>query len=319
MKSKFFLILLLIWMVQASGTLAAPAAPFVIRIPAERILVEPKITFWDLGTVSGVLPENQAVLQRIEMGLVPLPGQVRTFSREYLSFILRQHHFSQEWELKMDKQLTVRSDATCIVKSQLEAAVFQLFDKRPPQFTKRWVELENTPAAVWLAKGDWRIKASVNGAEPAIGPILFKVMLDDGKTSRELNIAGRLRASAFLYRAKRDLGYKVALATSDFERIEMELTSSREFTGDFSAPLRSLKPIRQGEILRADQCQLVPLVQKNHEVKVIVKGSDLEVNLTGIAATDGWSGDEILIVNPTSQKKFHGRVVDLNTVEVNVK
>ncbi|HBF37394.1 MAG TPA: flagella basal body P-ring formation protein FlgA, partial [Firmicutes bacterium] len=152
-----------------------------------------------------------------------------------------------------------------------------------------------------------------------VGAALFKVVLSKDSESRVLNISGKVRATALVYRALRDLSYQSVLNSADFELIEMELENGKEFVGDLQSGIRTTKLIKQGEILRKDWFQPVPLISKDQEVKVTVKDENVAVNILGIAKADGWLGDEIMVTNPLSHKSFKSRVTGNGIVELNLQ
>lgn len=288
-----------------------------VFVIADAVTVKgPEIHFSDLGTLRNGTEEDRRNLQQITLGAAPLPGQVRKLSRSYLELLLKQHQTTGDLALEMGDQVEIRVAAVCIKAADLEAAVQKLIPAKKSQIIKEWLELRNLPEAIWLSNSDWRIEASQLNGIPELGPVLFKVILTNGNERRVLNLSGRIHATALVYKARRDLPRFTELDPEDFEAVESGLTNGSELLGTLPAGMRTTKPFHRGEILRSDQIQTIPLVQKGQEVGVIVKSDRLEIRIIGIAKSDGWLNDWIQLQNPSSRKLFRGKVIGKDLVEV---
>lgn len=273
----------------------------------------------DLGVVRGGQSDVSEYLKQVELGPIPLPGQQRVLSRDYLNSLLKQYRFPFMIELEMDDEVVVKSLAVSIDGESIKKSIEALVLEKKPHYLKRWVELRNIPEKILLSPGEWKIEVFFAGNPMEVGPVLFKVVLKKGTESRVLNISGKIRATALVYRALRNISYQSVINPSDFELVEMELENGKEFLGDIQSGSRTIKLIKQGEVLRRDWIQPLPLVSKDQQVKVTVKDENVAISILGIAKTDGWLGDEIMITNPLSHKIFKARVIGNGIVELNMQ
>ena len=296
----------------------AGAENFIIEIPENITVAGPKIFLSDLGQIHGGNVEFREYLKKVDLGLAPLPGQVRILSKEYLGLLIQQYKARQMPILKMSNRVTVKVEATCIKAEDLNQAIQKIVAAKQSKPIKKWVELRNLPSEIWVSKGDWQINVKTIGNLPEVGAVLFKVSLVKEKENRTLNVSGRIRAIANVYRTIREIPVHSKVTPADFERIEIELISGREFLGEIEADTRTTKNMKYGEVLRDEHIQTIPAVEKGHEVKVIVTDEQLVIQITAIAAEDGWLGDKISIINPISRKAFHGQVIGSGKVEVNL-
>jgi flagella basal body P-ring formation protein FlgA len=301
--------------VQGEGSEVATAT---FEIPEMATIGGPKIFLNDLGTVINGPNNVSDYLKQVDLGTVPAPGQVRNFSREYLNSIIRQYNFPVTINLQMGEQVVVKSIAACIPGAEIEKSIQNLFVEKESHIIKKWVELRNMPELLWLSQGDWKIAAFPVGNLPEVGNALFKVILTKGKETKVINISGRIRATAQVYRALRNISHQAQISETDFELVAMELVNGRELVGEIPNQSRSTKLIKPGEILQKDWVQPIPLVCKEHEIKVIVKDENVVIKIIGVAKFDGWLGDEILIMNPISNKMFKAKVTGNGVVEVNL-
>lgn len=289
------------------------------EIPASVIVSGPKVCFNDLGTIREGQSDVSECLKQVKLGSAPAPGIVRNFSRNYLNSIIRQYNLPVTIYLQMGEQVAVKSLAACIRRAEIEQTIQNLFTEKKPHLISKWVELHNIPEMLWLNRGEWKIEVLPIGNPSEVGNALFRVVLTKENESRILNISGKIRATALVYRAIRNITYQALINTTDFELVEMELQSGKELIGEIPSQMRSIKAIKQGEFLRTDWFQPIPLVLRNQEVKVVVRDENVVIKILGVAKVDGWLGDEILINNPDGHKTFKARVTGKGIVELNIQ
>ncbi|MGE5605710.1 MAG: flagellar basal body P-ring formation chaperone FlgA [Bacteroidota bacterium] len=307
---------ILLMFILTCGLVNVRAANIPVLEIADRVIVPgPKIYLSDLGSIQNSHPVERLNLM-VDLGPAPYPGQVRVFSRECLGLILKQKGFNENLDIRMGKQVEVRVESTCITAAQVEAAIEKVIPKNDAFIIKKWVEFRNVPAETWLSKGEWQINASPLGDLPQVGSAYFRVTFTKDNELKTINVSGKIRALGRVYQSIRDIKRHSLINESDFRLIEIELTNGQELLGRIPSDIRSTKLIKEGAILEKDHFQPLPLVIKGDLVNVLVKGGNIAVKMTGIAEKDGWSGDQIQIVNPNSKKKFQGRVIGRNLVEV---
>jgi flagella basal body P-ring formation protein FlgA len=298
-----------------SAAVSRGAEPFLLEIPAEVTVAGPKISLADLGWAHGALESDVDFLRGLELGLAPLPGQTRIFTRKYLEFILKQQNACRRPVLQMGLQVTVRSETTTIEGVAIAAAINRQLPEQSG-IIKQWVEIANLPERICLPKGSWRIEASVLNGRVRVGSNVFKVKLIGAAVSRTLNLTGVVHQIAVVYRAKRNLAAKQPLLPENFEKLQLKLTSGREYIGDFPQGYRYLRSLRRGQVLLAEGIQPEPQVLKGSEVRVVFNEAGISVSLTARAKQDGWTGDRITLVNQTTKKEFQGQVVQAGIVAV---
>ncbi len=78
------------------------------------------------------------------------------------------------------------------------------------------------------------------------------------------------------------------------------------------------KNLKQNAPLKSNDLIPKKLISYGQKVKVIFKSSKIQLNSTAIAKKNGRWGDYIELVNSKSKKKITGRVVNFNTVVVDI-
>ncbi len=284
-----------------------------LTIPAEVTVAGPQIRLMDIAGVSGADAIDYQTLEKISLGSVPAPGQVRTISKSYLDFQLRQRSLRLGFQLEMGSAVRVRGAATNISGTTIAAAITAQLSAKPG--LTRWIELKNLPEMLWLTPGDWKLTASPLGEMPEVGNALFQVILENGPERKTLNISGKIHGRARLYRVSRALPKAALLEEGDLIPVEQELVYGNEYYGQITG-WRCTRPLRAGTVLRLSDIQPVPLIAKGQTVKTLIRVDAVEIVIEGIANADGWLGDQIAVVNPSSKKMFQASVSGPGTAEV---
>lgn len=75
--------------------------------------------------------------------------------------------------------------------------------------------------------------------------------------------------------------------------------------------------IQAGAVLNQKNTRRIPLITKNQTITLAVKTGAIEIQMIGIAKTDGFMNEPIKILNPSSKKIIDAIVTDKNKAEIN--
>lgn len=287
-----------------------------LEIPSEVTVTGPNIQLSELAVINGASPADMLTLQAIKLGTAPIPGQIKKIDRDYLNLILKQYQFSQPIRLLMEQSVAIKVAAVSIEAEEILEKVSQFLPPLTPEVKRRWIQLNRLPEKIWLPKSDWKLSVEIVNKLPELGSALFKVVISNGVEARIMNITGKVRATAVVYQVKRAIEANAILKPEDFEQVEIELKTGKEYLGQFPGTVRSRVSLKEGTILLKHQFETIPLVYKKSQVVVIVKNNQIQIEMMGLAQQDGWLGDQIIISNPISKKTFKGKVIGANTLEV---
>lgn len=298
---------------------AAAEMALIIEIPPDVMVTDSELTLGDLGRLAGGTAADRALVANIKLGQAPPPGRVRVLGRDYLQSVIGQYGFSRSLELVMGPQVTIRVEAARITGTAIQKAVEARLGPMPEGIVARWLELRSLPEEIWLDQGEWRVDVESVGEIPVAGTTVFKVTLTNGSESKILNLSGKIRAKAIVYRVVRELPVHTVFSEADFEPVAEELRIGSEIFGTFPIDVRNIMTLRKGQILQKRHYQAVPLVNRGVEVTVIIRNVTFEIKMTGVPRTDGWLNQRIQVMNPESRKIFMGKVIARDTVEVIVR
>lgn len=76
------------------------------------------------------------------------------------------------------------------------------------------------------------------------------------------------------------------------------------------------KPLRAGELLRQSDLNALSLVKAGVKTDVIIENSLIKLQTTGISRSNGSLGEFVEVFHPQKNKKYQGKVIDINKVLV---
>lgn len=79
---------------------------------------------------------------------------------------------------------------------------------------------------------------------------------------------------------------------------------------------RTTISINPGEVIRAGMVESPPLIKKGERVILLVENPQFKITALGEAKEDGRRGERVKLINLSSKKEVIGRVLDMNTVQV---
>ncbi|MFZ4712798.1 MAG: flagellar basal body P-ring formation chaperone FlgA [Bacteriovoracaceae bacterium] len=78
------------------------------------------------------------------------------------------------------------------------------------------------------------------------------------------------------------------------------------------------KSLRRGDIVKQSDVSPIVLIKSGNRVRIKIENKALNLSSTGVANKSGSYGDSIELTNLNSKKKVVGRVVDYNTVVIDI-
>lgn len=108
---------------------------------------------------------------------------------------------------------------------------------------------------------------------------------------------------------------------SNFEGLKEEYVESVPYT-DLITDLSSLKffktnkPLRVGDLLRKNDLNPISLVKAGLKTEVIIESQVVRIKTHGISRSNGTIGELVEVFHPQKNKKYQGKVIDINKVLV---
>lgn len=148
-------------------------------------------------------------------------------------------------------------------------------------------------------------------------PLNVKVVGFDG-TSKSMTVKADFKKMVKAYRV---VGFHPAFSPIAITSLKEEFVESIPHT-DLLTNLDTLhfyklnKPIRSGELLRQSDLNALNLVRAGVKTEVIIENAHVRLKTEGISRSNGILGELVEVFHPQKNKKYLGKVVDINKVSV---
>lgn len=187
----------------------------------------------------------------------------------------------------------------------------------PPGIQLRSSEAINSPNYMAVAPGD-RIEIQCTGClYGSQQPLNVNVIGFDG-SNRSLTVKADFKK---MVRAFRVLSFHPAFSEIHSSSLKEEYIESIPHT-DLVTNLETLKffkinkPMKAGDLLRQSDLNALSLVKAGVKTEVIIENELVKLKTSGISRSNGTLGEFVEVFHPQKNKKYYGKVIDLNKVLV---
>jgi len=234
------------------------------------------------------------------------------------SFFLFGKAFPQSALLPKEKgeasgQYLDRSEVARFLENQMQKA---LGDERKTVRVKDLQGGEKVP----VPPGDLSWEARIPDRFYQGGTIPVSLILRaGGEKAREVRVQARVEIYADVVVARNSLRRHQVVEEKDVQVVNKNITL---LPGDVATDLqdvlakRMTLSVNSREVLRKSMVEVPPLVKKGDRVTLLVENPSFRITSAGEVKEDGRRGDRIRVLNLSSKKEVHGRVLDNHTVQV---
>ena len=294
-----------------------------IIIPAQVEVRGEEILLRDIARIQGEKSQGFSNLAGISLGRAPRSGQARWLYRSYVEYVLERSGWSENaYYLEMPAKTKVLGASQEIFAAQFLTAVEDFLREKADQaWTEFRAEPVRIPDRVSVPPGE--IRLTVEGDKEAYTPGLLTLRLIvvlNGQEVRTVPVTVRLHIKAQVLIAQRPLGRFETIFSGDLATELREVRQGEEVVRlPEPGKYRVTRALRQGEVVKKKDLQLVPEVVKGSKVGLTVTSGSLKLSLVGLAMEDGWLGDTIRVKNIDSNQIIMAKVTGAGQVEVSVK
>lgn len=124
-----------------------------------------------------------------------------------------------------------------------------------------------------------------------------------------------------VYRAKEEVSTKTAENfTNSLEAVEVAVTKPELYLTDINDLkfYRLNHSVRKGDLIKTSDISPIILVKTGSRVKVKIENKTLNLVSSSLANKSGVYGDSIELTNVNSKRKLVGRIIDFNTVVIDL-
>lgn len=187
----------------------------------------------------------------------------------------------------------------------------------PPGVQLRSSEAVNSPNYIAVAPGD-RVEVQCIGCLYGTQqPLNINVIGFDG-TNRSMTVRADFKK---MVRAYRVLSFHQAFSEIEATSLKEEFIESIPQT-DLVTNLETLKfykinkPLKAGDLLRQADLNALSLVKAGVKTEVIIENELVKLKTSGISRSNGSIGEFVEVFHQQKNKKYYGKVIDINKVLV---
>ncbi len=290
-----------------------------ITINETNLVKDSHVLLKDIANVQadGFLKE---VLEKIEIGRSPKPGQVKLFEKKkILSVIEHQQYLSENIIFNSPQKIYVKRESQRISKSRIRQCIDQYLAKA---LKGRDYQLKSLDI-----KGLEQYSAGTVKLQIDSGKIInnhgklschVRVMID-GTKEDILNISGIVAVYENIFFAKKRLVKGDIISSECVYQQKKNIYSLRDgFIKTFDEISGKIvkSSIGKNDYLKSNFLLEPPLIKKGDIIRIVVKNNNLLIVASGISMENGFENQLIKVENIGSGKLIRGIVKDKSKVEV---
>jgi len=310
-------VLLLGWVNTGLG-----AAPIVVTIPETVAIDDADVVLGHLARVTGADQHIIQQLQTVKIGRAPVVGHSRAISRDYLLLRLRQAGYDPAlMTIDVPEKITLSRRAVKLSAEDMEMMVRAHIAANPP-FTgaEMTITAVRIPGDILLPTGDIQHEIQYLQQSRPSGSLPLNIFFS--KNGHQVN---RLTATATVTLLKEVPVTRRPIARYELIQAEdlmlqtmdvADLPANTVFDFEEISGQRARRTIGPRTVLRKDQLEYPPAVQRGDRVIIIAASGGLRITTLGEVQHTGRAGERIKVVNLDSNKTLFARVIDSRTVQV---
>ena len=215
----------------------------------------------------------------------------------------------------------VRRGTRQVSAQQIRAAVTQYIHQNAPwrsdQLKIRHVKFDRP---VTVSGGAIALAVQPPKHTDWLGPVPFTVkVMVNGTVAGKVTVPANIEAWNDVVLVAKPLGKYQTIEPKHIRIEKMNLArvpANAVFAADQAVGARTNRSIAANTILRSDQVESPPLVERGDVVQVVAESKRMKISIQALAREDGARGEVIRVKNLRSKKTIYAKVVDSQTVRV---
>jgi flagella basal body P-ring formation protein FlgA len=294
----------------------------IVQFKARATVQKETICLSDIATVKGATRSIVDKIGRLRISESPEVGEVRILSREEIVSRVQKANLSSYISSKsIPEEIEVTREGRLVEKEEMVQVLEEnLRNLLPdPRKTLAIQEVQGFEAFI-LPPGPYTSEVILPESAHRGGPMTVTVsFFQEGRLVQKLRVRVRVEIQGFVVAARTGLRRHQEIGENDVDLIKKNLSLlPPDVVTDLKNALgkRLTLSVNSQEVLRSSMVEIPPLVKKGDRVILVIDHSYFKITTFGEVKEDGRRGEWIKLVNISSKKEVHGRVVDAHTVQV---
>jgi flagella basal body P-ring formation protein FlgA len=281
-----------------------------------------------LGKIARIEGDDPIMINRLSgivIGRSPLPGKTRTIDSSVVNRRLKQNRIDPDQiELRMPPRVSIERSLIEVSRDEISKVVSDYISNHVINNLSD-ARIKEIRVADSLNLPGGRVSYTVKPSHDSdmMGKIPFTVNFDvNGKFYKRVWVTANIEVISNVVMTKRPLGRHKPITEDDIEIQKMDLAKlPADVITDPEVILgqRTRRAIGSKTVLRSSQVEFPPVLKRGDVVVIIAESAGFKISALGQAKKKGRLGERIPVVNFDSKKVLYARVVDANTVKVELK
>lgn len=262
-------------------------------------------------------PSLKDMIDNVELGNAPKPGEKRIYSASALAEILRQivsESGAQGVQLSIPSKIVIENQGIEFNKKEVEKKLRGIWKSSCSdcKFDQLLMQLPRVSESIlghsWTLVSDGKVpRRNFN----------YKVTFNT-LPARSFWVNGQVRVSQKVMVTKRAMGYRESIRPEDVSFEYRDIS----FANDSSPTIKDLKSVttrrmmRAGEIVWHGSLKKEKKVRRGDLVRAILSEGGFRIGMSGVAQEDGYVGKMIKVKSNQTKKILVGRVNEDGEIEV---
>jgi flagella basal body P-ring formation protein FlgA len=276
----------------------------------------------DIAVISGEDPDFVNRLKNVAIGYSPLNEESQIITDDQLRLSIKRDRIPIEnIKLISPKQVNISRKFFEFTNQQLKTAIEDFIENRRDINKGRIVvDRINYNGKIILPSPDFDYEINVGSSLNSSGRKFFNIVFkSDGKFVKGLNIAADLKVMLPVVVAANHVKDGEPFSETDVQIEDREV--SRDISQIITDPRdiigkQAKVNIAKGEVITINSAETMTLINQGDVVNIVAESNMLRIAVKGVARDKGGKGELVKVLNVSSNKIIHAKVVDSNTVRV---
>jgi len=293
-----------------------------VQFKARATVQKETICLADIATIKGSPRSLVDKIGRLRIGESPDVGEVLVLSREDIVSQVRKANLSSYISSQnIPEKIEVVREGRLVEKDEMVQILEENLRNLLPD-PKRILAVQEVQGfePFFLPPGPFSSEVILPESAHRGGPMTVTVsFFQEGRLVQKLRVRVRVEIQGFVVAARTGLRRHQEIGENDVDLIKKNLSLlPPDVVTDLKNAVgkRLTLSVNGQEVLRSSMVEIPPLVKKGDRVILVIDHSYFKITTFGEVKEDGRRGEWIKLVNISSKKEVHGRVVDAHTVQV---
>ncbi len=304
----------------------APSAITEIRVLKNVTVSQKEVSLAEICDLEALPEDWKTILRSLNIGDAPPVGSEKFIDpaqlRAYLVRLVESRGIeASELKLHIPERIVIRRESVQITQEQVESIFKQFVLENSPwkqqEINIQRVHFTGLPV---IPAGVMRHEMTVSPKERFIGNVTASIdFYVNNEKVRTLGVVGRVEVMGNVYLASRPIKQNEMIGPSDLELKKINITDAADRFAtrvDQVENRRVLRNIGTHQPIELKDLDKPLVLKRGDPVMIVYDQPGLQVTAKGQVSADGGIGDTLAVMNVSSKKTIHCKILDAQTVRV---